>query len=109
MIASAATLATDELHILANNAQTRTLLTSLLIIPLIKLEATFDEDRTAFAQVLSSKLGLTPPEGNINVSDFLNSLSVVAGPDPVHRHTEITNCGSLGSIANFEIPGDIPE
>jgi hypothetical protein len=44
LITPAATLATDELHILANNTQTRTLLAGLLIIPLIKLEATFNED-----------------------------------------------------------------
>jgi hypothetical protein len=58
---------------------------------------------------LSSELGLTPPEGDIDVSDFLNSLSIIASPDPIHRHTEVTNCGSLGSIANFEVSGDIPE
>jgi hypothetical protein len=54
---------------------------------------------------LSGKFGLTPPEGDIDISDFLNSLPIIAGPDSVYCHTEVTNCGSLGSIANFEISG----
>ena len=108
-LTSTATLATDKLHVLADNAQTGALLTGRLIVPLIELKTTFDKDRTAFTQILSGELGLTPPEGDIDIGDFLNSLSIVTGANPVHGHAKVTNRSSLGSVTDFEIPGDIPE
>ena len=103
------TLAADELHVLADHAQTGALLASRFVVPLVELQTALDKDRAAFGEVLSGQLGLTPPQGDVDVGDFLNSLAIVTGANPVYRHAKVTNRSSLGSVTDFEIPGDIPE
>jgi len=108
-LTTSSTLASDELHVLTDDAESLALLAGCLIVPLVKLQTALDEDGTSFGEILSGEFGLTSPKGDIDVGHFFDSLSVVPGANAVHGHAEVTNRCSLRSITDFKIPGDIPE
>jgi hypothetical protein len=94
---------------LSDNTETAALLTGGFIVPLVELQTTLDEDRAAFAEILSSELSGAPPEGDVHIGDFLNAFPVVTGTNPVNGHPQISNCGSFRGITDFRIAGEVPE
>ena len=49
---AATALATDELHVLAHDTESLAFLPSLLVVPLVELQAALDKDRAAFREIL---------------------------------------------------------
>lgn len=106
--AATITLAIKKLHDLANHPKTAALLSRLLVFPGIHLETAFNENRTAFGEVLTGKFGKPGPENHVHISDFFTFLSVVSRVNPIHRNGEIGNSTAFRSITNFGITGEIP-
>lgn len=83
-------------------------LSGLLVVPLVKLEPAFDQNRTPFLQILADGFGLTAESVHINESHFLALFAGFGGPVAINRKTEFSNGGSLGSVAQFRIARQVP-
>src|SRR6476646_7294791 len=75
----------EQLHVVGYHAQTRSLLPGLLVVPRGHLQPPFDENRSAFFQVLAGNLCCSSPEGNIDKRDFLALFSAVSRVRPIYR------------------------
>src|SRR5262245_17568451 len=99
--------ASEQLHVLSHYAQTRSLLSGLLVVPGVHLQSPFDEDRSAFFQVLAGNLGCSSPERDIDKRNFLALVAAVSRISPIYSHAEIANGAPFGSVTHFRITCDI--
>jgi hypothetical protein len=103
---AAAALGTDHLHPLANDFQLRVLLAVLL--PLIELEASFDKDRRAFAEVFAGDFRRPAPERDIDERDLFDpfaGLLVLAAV--VDRDADVGDRHAALEVADFHIAGQV--
>src|SRR4029453_9210425 len=97
----------EQLHVLSHHAQTRSLLSGLLVVPRVHLEPSFDENRSAFFQVLAGNLRCSSPEGDIDKRDFLALFAAVSRVSPIYCDAEIADGASFGRVTHFRITRDI--
>src|SRR5215472_10596581 len=106
-VASTRRPTSEQLHVLGDHTQACSLLSGLLVVPRVHLEAPFDENRSALFQVLAANLCCSAPEGDIDKRDFLALFAAVSRVSPIHRDAEITDGAAFGRVTHFRITGDI--
>ena len=84
-----------------------TLLT--IAFPLLEIEATLDVNGATSREVLRGKLGEAAPEGDIDKSDLFDLFIVRTLADAIHGESEIRDGGTLRSVTQFGIAGEIPD
>src|SRR5262245_57562759 len=99
----------EKLHILGHYAQARSLLPSLLVVPSIHLQPTFDENRSAFFQILAGDLRRSSPQGDVDKCDFLAFLAAVSRVRAIDRDTEIAHGAAFGCITDLGVARDVAE
>src|SRR4029077_2071567 len=97
----------EQLHVVGYHAETRSLLPGLLVVPRVHLQPPFDENRSAFFQVLASDLRCSSPEGDIDKRDFLALFAAIGRVSPIHRYAEIADGAAFGGVTHFRITCDI--
>src|SRR4029077_20442722 len=97
----------EQLHVVGDYAQSRSLLSGLLIVPRIHLEPTFDKNRSAFFQILAGNLGRSSPERDIDKRDFLALFTAVSRISSIYGDAEIANGTAFGRVTHFRITCDI--
>jgi hypothetical protein len=97
------------LHGFTDDPKLGPLLASLLVVPLVELQATLNEYGATFAQVFLGDLGSATPKLHIDERSFLVFFALVVTVDSIHREPNIGDRGALGSILDLGIPGEIPE
>jgi hypothetical protein len=80
---------TDELEFVQDDAKLTALLP--LGLPLIKLQTAFHKKRTTFAHVFVDHFGLLTKCVDIDISDFLATLTIFGGIDTIHSETNFTD------------------
>ncbi len=100
--------AAEELDAVGVDAEAAPLL-AFLGLPLVELEAALDEDRGALGQKFLGGLGLAAPGHHIDVADLFLDLSVLGLVGAVERHRQVADGGSLGRVAHFGVPGQVPD
>jgi len=93
----------EQLHVLGHHAQACSLLAGLFVVPRIHLQPPFNENRSAFFQVLASHLRCSSPESDIDKRDFLAFFTAVSGVSPIHRDAQIADGAALRSVTHFWI------
>jgi hypothetical protein len=71
--------ATQHLHIFGHDAQTRTLLAARFVVPSIQLKPAFDEDLSAFLEILLRKFGLAAQ--SVTSTKVTTSFLAPSSPD----------------------------
>src|SRR5262249_27906046 len=76
-VGSARRPTSEQLHVLRNYAQACSFLSGLLVVPRIHLQPPFDEDLSAFFQILAGNLGCSSPERDIDKRNFLALITTI--------------------------------
>jgi len=98
-----------HLQIFGYHPQARTLLPTLSIVPGIKVQATLDEDRSAFLEILLRYLGLAAPERDVHKSDLFFLFAAVVFPSTVDGQANVRNCGSFWRVFSFRVTRQISD
>jgi hypothetical protein len=88
-------------------AQSAFLLASLLVIPLIQLETTFDQNRTAFFQILSDRFSLPAKRIDIHKSHIFFLFPSFIRPATIDGKADLRNGSAFGRVAQFRIARQI--
>jgi hypothetical protein len=101
--------ATQQLHTFAYNPEFSSLLTGLLVVPAIHLEAAFDENGSSFPQIFASDLGQPSPKYHIDECNLFASLAALSRVNAVDRDAEIADCAAFWGVAYFRIAREVSE
>jgi len=112
-IAAAASIAAfavgHELESFADDFEFAAFFAGFLVIPGVHLETSFDVGAASLAQILLGEFGLAAPQGDIDKGGFLLFLALVVIPNAVDGERDIRHGGSLGSVSQFRIPGQVSD
>src|SRR5437763_862112 len=99
----------QHLHLFADYLQLAPLLSRLFVVPSIKLQPTFDENRTSFFQIFSRHFCGSPPKSDVHKSDLLAFLPILQRVLPIDRNSKIRHRAPLWGITNLRVTGQIPK
>src|SRR6476646_2432614 len=97
----------EQLHVVGYHPQTCSLLSGLLVVPRVHLQPPFDENRSAFFQVLAGNLCCSSPESDIDKCDFLALFAAIGRVSPIHRYAEIADGTAFRRVTHFRSTCDI--
>ena len=109
MSALATTAIGQELEAFADDFEFAAFLAGFLVVPGIHLQTAFDVNAAALAEVLLGEFRLTTPEGDVDEGGLFLFLSLVVVPNPVDGEGDVRHCRAFGGVAQFRIPGEIPD
>ena len=73
----------EELEVVRDHLQLRAILTTLFVLPGLKLKTPFHQNAAAFLEVLDRIFGIAAPESDIHEGHVLLLLAAFILPDPI--------------------------
>lgn len=101
--------AAEKLHYFANYAKFAALLAGLLVIPLVKAQPSFNENRTALAHVLRKIFSRAAKNIHINKGHLFLLFPSLIRPNAVDGQTDFGDGQAFGRIAQLGIACQIPD
>ena len=94
---------------IGHHSQARSLLSGLLVVPRVHLKPPFDENWSAFFQVLTGDLGCSSPQRDVDKCDFFALFAAISRVRSIYRDAEITDSAAFGRVTHFRITSNISE
>jgi len=99
--------AAQELHVFRDDPKFAALLPGLLVVPLVKTQAAFDEHGAALAHVLADVLRRPPKHVHVDKGDFLFLLARLGRPDAVDGQADFGDGLAIGGVAQFRVAREV--
>jgi len=90
-----------------NHTELAPFLAGLFIIPLIEAKPAFNQNRTAFLEILGNDLGLPAKRVHINKGDLFFRFTRFVLLGAIHGEADFTDGESFRGVAKFGITGQI--
>ena len=107
--AGSSTAIGEKLECFTDDFEFAAFFSSFLVVPGVHLEAAFDVGTASFGEVLLGEFRLASPESDVHEGGVLLFLALVVIPYPVDSKGDIRHGGALGGVAQFGIPGEVPD
>src|SRR6187399_2511619 len=99
----------QKLNDFADDTKLASLLTGLLVVPLVESQPSFDQQGAALAHVLRDVFRRAPEDVNINKSDLLLLFAGFIRPDTVDGQAKLRDGCTLGRVTQFRIAREVAD
>ena len=102
------TATTKQLHAVSNNLQLGSFLAGFLVVPLVHLQATFDECRATLGKVFASNLCGSSPQRNVDKRHFFTAfVGAFVRVVVVDCQSDVADCRAPGGVTHLRVTGQI--
>jgi hypothetical protein len=99
--------AAEHLQMVRHYAQARPFLAGLPVGPTIEVQATLDEDRSAFLQILLHDFRRSRKSSDVDERRFLLLLTLLILPDSVDSEADISNSNPFRRVSGIRVTGQV--